>query len=90
MLSTLPCLCTSALYIAPARQYTHTNTMLGGTKKHPILKFNGCPIQSHFIGHEMLRTVFGIDVAHLEGPPQAYAFYNGNIECKNLKICFWQ
>ena len=36
----------------------------------------------------MLRTVFGIDVAHLEGLPQAYAFYNGDIECINIKNQF--
>ena len=38
----------------------------------------------------MLRTVFGIDVAHLEGPPQAFAFYNGDIAWKIFKNNFWR
>ena len=45
-------------------------------KKNERQNFDGCPILSQAIGIEMLKTVFGIDVAHLEGPPaQAYAFY---------------
>ena len=43
---------------------------LEGTKKHLFLIFNVCPILSHSSGHEKLRTVFGIDIACLEGPPQ--------------------
>ena len=47
-----------------------------GSKKQ-LLKFNGCPIRSHSIGLEKLRTVFVFALAHLEGP-LAFFCSNGN------------
>ena len=61
---------------------------LGGTKKHQLLKFKVCHILSHSYGHEKLRTVFVFVLAHLEGPPQTYAVYNGDIGGKISKIDF--
>ena len=42
--------------------------------------FNGCPILSQAIGQEKLRTVFVFALAHLEGPPQAFAGYNSKFK----------
>ena len=60
-------------YISP--HFIHNST-LGGLKNQ-LLKFNGCPIRSHSIGLEKLRTVFVFALAHLEGP-QAFFCSNGN------------
>ena len=49
---------------------------LEGAQKTKSKKINGCPIQSQAIGQEKLRTVFAFALAHLEGPPQAFAGYN--------------
>ena len=58
--------------------------------KNESQNVDGCPILSQAIGHEKLRTVFVFALAHLEGPPQAYAFYNGDIGGEISKISFWQ
>ena len=34
-------------------------------------KFDGCPMDSHFIGHGLLRTVFKITLARPEGSTPA-------------------
>ena len=49
---------------------------------------DGCPILSQAIGIEMLKTVFGIAVGHLEGPPYAYDFYKGDFNGKMSKYRF--
>ena len=36
------------------------------------------PSKFHSYGHEKQRTVFVFEIACLEGPPQAYIFYNGD------------
>ena len=43
-------------------------------------KFDGCPMDSHFIGLGLLRTVFGIVVACREGPAPEFCCIAGNIE----------
>ena len=58
-------------------------------EKNESQTFNGCPIKSHSIGQEKLRTVFVFALAHLEGPPQAHAFYNGDINGKKSKKLFF-
>ena len=42
-------------------------------------KFDGCPMDSHFIGLGLLRTVFGIVVACREGPAPEFSGIAGNI-----------
>ena len=42
-------------------------------------KFDACPMNSHFIGLELLRTVFEIDVACREGPAPAFCCIAGDI-----------
>ena len=69
-------------YISP--HFIHNST-LGGLKNQ-LLKFNGCPIRSHSIGLEKLRTVFVFALAHLEGPPLALFCFNGNYNGKTAKI----
>ena len=49
-------------------------------EKNESQKFNGCPILSQAIGQEKLRTVFVFALAHLEGPPQAFAGYNSKFK----------
>ena len=48
--------------------------------KNESQNFNGCPILSLAIGQEKLRTVFVFALAHLEGPPQAFAGYNSKFK----------
>ena len=50
---------------------------MGNSKKQ---KFDGCSMDSHFIGLGLLRTVFGIVVACREGPAPEFCFIAGNIE----------
>ena len=50
-----------------------------GGQKHKSLKFDGCPMNSHFIGLGLLRTVFGIAVACREGPVPAFSCIAGDI-----------
>ena len=64
---------------APCIHVSKSRWSTWGSQKHYFLKFNGCPILSQVIGIEMLRTLFVSALAHLEGPPQAYAFFNGDI-----------
>ena len=42
-------------------------------------KFDACPMNSHFIGLGLLRTVFGIAVACREGPAPALSCIAGDI-----------
>ena len=42
-------------------------------------KFDVCPMNSHFIGLGLLRTVFGIAVACREGPVPAFSCIAGDI-----------
>ena len=42
-------------------------------------KFDVCPMNSHFIGLWLLRTVFGIAVACREGPAPALSCIAGDI-----------
>ena len=56
---------------------------MGKTKSH---KFDGCPMNSHFIGLGLLRTVFEIALARREGPAPAFSCIAGDIEggiCEN-------
>ena len=48
--------------------------------KNESQNFNGCRILSQAIGQEKLRTVFVFALAHLEGPPQAFAGYNSKFK----------
>ena len=70
---------------------TYPNS-LGGLKNTNFSNSTGAISNPRSLvnGHEMLRTVFVFAIAHLEGPPQAYAFYNGDIGGKISKISFWQ
>ena len=43
-------------------------------------KFDGCPILSHSIGQEKLRTVFVFEIGHLEGPHVAFAGHNSKFK----------
>ena len=49
---------------------------MGKTKSQ---NFDGCPMDSHFIGLGLLRTVFGIAVARREGPAPAFSCIAGDI-----------
>ena len=42
-------------------------------------KFYACPMNSHFIVPELLRTVFEIDVACREGPAPSFCCIAGDI-----------
>ena len=46
-------------------------------------KFDGCPMDSHFIGLGLLRTVFGIVVACREGPAPEFCCIAGDNTAKN-------
>ena len=48
-------------------------------------KFDGCPMNSHFIGLGLLRTVFGIVVACWEGPPPEFCCVAGDNTATNQK-----
>ena len=49
------------------------------------LKFNGCPIYSHFFCSKDFKTVFVFVLAQLEGPPQKNFGFNGNFNWKMTK-----
>ena len=51
-------------------------------------KCDGCPIDSHFIGLGLLRTVFEIYVAGREGPAPALCCIAGDIAGGIPKNCF--
>ena len=60
--------------------------LIRGGQKTKSQKFDGCPINSHFIGLGLLRTVFEIVVACREGPPPEFCCIAGDIEggiCEN-------
>ena len=53
--------------------------LLGGTTntwEKKSLKFNGCPIQSHFFCHKDFKTVFIFFLAQLEGSSQKKSGFN--------------
>ena len=58
---------------------------MGKTKSQ---KFDGCHMNSHFIGLELLRTFFGIAVACREGPVPAFSCIAGDIAGGISKNCF--
>ena len=62
------------------RQHSLTRGSRLQWEKNESQKFNGCPILSQAIGQEKLRTVFVFALAHLEGPPQAFAGYNSKFK----------
>ena len=49
---------------------------MGKTKSQ---KFDMCPMNSHFIGLGLLRTVFEIALARREGPAPAFSCIAGDI-----------
>ena len=51
-------------------------------------KSDGCPINSHFIGLGLLRTVFEIVVACREGPVPEFCCIAGDIGGGISKNCF--
>ena len=76
----------SLLIIWGLREIPNKDTALGGDQKNKSQKFDGCPINSHFIGLGLLRTVFEIVVACREGPPPEFCCIAGDIEggiCEN-------
>ena len=54
----------------------HIYTIRGG-QKYKIQKFDTCPMNSHFIGLGLLRTIFEIDIACREGPAPAFCCIAG-------------
>ena len=58
---------------------------MGKTKSQ---KFDGCPMNSHFIGLGLLRTVFEIALARREGPAPAFSCIAGDIAGGISKNCF--
>ena len=54
--------------------------IIRGGQKHKSQKPDGCPINSHFIGLGLLRTVFEIVVACQEGPVPEFCCIAGEIE----------
>ena len=61
-----------------------------GGQKHKSQKSDGCPINSHFIGLGLLRTVFEIVVACREGPVPEFCYIAGDIGGGFPKIVFGQ
>ena len=51
-----------------------------GGPKNKSQTFDGCPMDSHFIGLGLLRTVFEIAVACREGPAPEFCCIAGDIE----------
>ena len=52
-------------------------------------KFDGCPMDSHFVGLGLLRTVFEIAVAFQKGPAPEFCCIAGDIARGISKNCFW-
>ena len=78
----------SLLIIWGLREIPNKDTALGGDQKNKSQKFDGCPMDSHFIGLGLLRTVFGIVVACREGPAPEFCCIAGNIEGRISKTRF--